>query len=187
MNFESGNGPYILMTREAYVLIGGHESVKDKIVEDLPISRRAASPKLRIANLSSGEMLQISMYSSFKELWQRLQATAPVLVTSLLLLFVAVSAQIVYVILPIVIVGFAIVYGSTDLAFLGLNASILMFGTLFIFYSKLGFARYTLLAPIAGTIIMITSILGFVRFHSRGLQWKGLTYKSVELKGHTNL
>lgn len=58
------NGQYMLFSREAYEAIGGHEAVRDDVVEDLGLAQRliAAGRKLRLAH--ADDMMEVRMYRS---------------------------------------------------------------------------------------------------------------------------
>jgi chlorobactene glucosyltransferase len=65
------NGQYILVSRRAYDGIGGHESVRNEIAEDLELARRfKADGRFRTALVNGNGLVRVRMYQSFHELWQ---------------------------------------------------------------------------------------------------------------------
>ena len=71
------NGQFIMIRREAYQRIGGHEAVHDEMLEDLAIGRRAAEAGLRVGAFLAGGMVTCRMYDSWEEFargWSRIYA-----------------------------------------------------------------------------------------------------------------
>jgi 4,4'-diaponeurosporenoate glycosyltransferase len=59
-------GQYIVFTRDAYIKIGGHGSVKDAIVEDVPLANRALKIGLRYNILIAKTLYTVRMYEDLK-------------------------------------------------------------------------------------------------------------------------
>jgi len=69
------NGQFMLFRREAYASIGGHEAVRDDLLEDLAFARRMGESGRRVSLLGAGEMLTVSMYDRFDAFlngWRRI-------------------------------------------------------------------------------------------------------------------
>lgn len=69
------NGQYILFRAQPYWAFGGHERVKDHLLEDLGISRIAAEENLPAALLNADGVLHCRMYHSwpqFRKGWKRI-------------------------------------------------------------------------------------------------------------------
>jgi cellulose synthase/poly-beta-1,6-N-acetylglucosamine synthase-like glycosyltransferase len=67
-------GQYIVFKRTAYDTIGGHASVKDAIVEDVPLANRALRIGLKYNILISKTLYTVRMYDSLKSFiagWRR--------------------------------------------------------------------------------------------------------------------
>jgi len=64
------NGQFILVRREVYDAIGGHESVKDSIVEDKAISERVKWNGYRLIVAEGAGVAGTRMYTSFPEMWE---------------------------------------------------------------------------------------------------------------------
>ncbi len=67
------NGQYILFTRRAYDQIGGHEVVRNHMVEDVALGRLVASKTLEgmiLKNCDGGTLVATRMYQSFDQLWE---------------------------------------------------------------------------------------------------------------------
>jgi hypothetical protein len=71
------NGQFLMIRREAYGRLGGHEAVHDQMLEDLAIGRRAAELGLRCGAFLAGGMVTCRMYDSWEEFtrgWARIYA-----------------------------------------------------------------------------------------------------------------
>lgn len=71
------NGQFVMMSREAYERIGGHQAVHDEVLEDLALGRLAATVGLRSGAFLSGGMVTCRMYGSWAEFrsgWSRIYA-----------------------------------------------------------------------------------------------------------------
>lgn len=64
------NGQFILIKRPVYDAIGGHESVKNSIVEDKEISQRAKWNGYRIVVADGRKVTKTRMYTSLPEMWE---------------------------------------------------------------------------------------------------------------------
>ncbi len=73
------NGQFIMIRREAYHLLGGHESVREALLEDLALARRAAKADLRVGVFLASGMLRCRMYPdwpAFERGWKRIYTEA---------------------------------------------------------------------------------------------------------------
>jgi len=69
----AANGQFLLFRREAYHAIGGHEALRDHLVEDIAFGRRVAARTgegMRLVNADGIDLLQCRMYSGLPELWE---------------------------------------------------------------------------------------------------------------------
>lgn len=69
----AANGQFLLFRREAYGVLGGHEALRDHLVEDIAFGRRVASrigEGMRLVNADGIDLLTCRMYSGFPELWE---------------------------------------------------------------------------------------------------------------------
>jgi chlorobactene glucosyltransferase len=64
------NGQFMLFRAEAYRGIGGHESVKDEIVEDFALARRVKGTGHRLLLADGRELVSTRMYRSLGEIWE---------------------------------------------------------------------------------------------------------------------
>ena len=62
------NGQYLLMRRDAYEAVGGHESVRDLVAEDLALAQRFHRAGRRVRLVRADAQLSTHMYASLGEL-----------------------------------------------------------------------------------------------------------------------
>lgn len=70
--FAAANGQWIAVRRKSYFEIGGHQSVKNHIVEDVALSRVFKQSNKRILTGAGTEVVFGKMYSNFSEIWHGL-------------------------------------------------------------------------------------------------------------------
>lgn len=62
------NGQFILVRRESYEALGGHEAVRDLVAEDLALAQRFQKHGRRLALVMGEDQLSTRMYDSFRAL-----------------------------------------------------------------------------------------------------------------------
>ena len=73
------NGQFMLFRRDAYVAIGGHEAVKDALLEDLALARRIVAAKRTPGVFLAAGLFRCRMYTSWPEFrrgWKRIYIEA---------------------------------------------------------------------------------------------------------------
>jgi chlorobactene glucosyltransferase len=64
------NGQFILIRRSVYDAIGGHERIKDQIVEDKAIAEQVKWNGYRLIVANGNSMARTRMYTSLSEMWE---------------------------------------------------------------------------------------------------------------------
>lgn len=62
------NGAFMLCRRSAYESIGGHEAVKDHLMDDLGIAHRIKQTGLRLKVVQNDGLYSVRMYTSFRQI-----------------------------------------------------------------------------------------------------------------------
>ncbi|CCQ92107.1 putative Glycosyl transferase [Nitrospina gracilis 3/211] len=65
-----GFGAFILITRDLYRKMGGHEAVRARILEDISLARVAKQNGGRVLAADGKRLFSIRMYHSLKEIWE---------------------------------------------------------------------------------------------------------------------
>ena len=172
------NGQFILFTRQGYEAVGGHEAVRDEIVEDLCLAQHIVSKGRRMYGAHAHDLMDTRMYRSFAgivEGWTKnlasgarqsvprfLRPAAPWLIGLFMLLFWVGPPFALVVQLP----------SPHPVPLLATAASLVFWG---VAYHRLGARRaYALIFPLGA---VITALL-FFRSAARGsrVTWKGRSY-----------
>ena len=69
----AANGQFLLFRRDSYRQLGGHEALKDHLVEDIAFGRRVASRTgegMRLVNADGISLLRCRMYHDFPGVWE---------------------------------------------------------------------------------------------------------------------
>ncbi len=66
----AANGQFLLVKREAYFAIGGHEAVADAILEDVELASLAKRRKLGLRFRYAPDALSTRMYRTFSAMWE---------------------------------------------------------------------------------------------------------------------
>jgi len=180
------NGQYIMVTRAAYVSLGGHEAVKGEVLEDVALGRRAVEQGLYVQNLDADGLLRAKLSSSFRETWQGSSRAAAALATSIPVLAAGLLFLFIYFVLPflLLVLGLALQWRSIFL--IGLLESIAVYSALAPFQRRAMSSKYVVLALISALLVATTAVIGFVRFRGTGIVWKGSSYK-LNTKGSSSL
>lgn len=67
---EGAFGPSILISREDYEKVGGHKKVRNKIVEDLALSKECVKQNISVKNFLGVNYIKFRMYNSFLDLFR---------------------------------------------------------------------------------------------------------------------
>ncbi len=68
-------GQFILIRRDAYLRIGGHECAREAVIEDIPLARHAKEAGLRLRAALGANVISVRMYSCHREIqdgWTRI-------------------------------------------------------------------------------------------------------------------
>jgi chlorobactene glucosyltransferase len=183
------NGQFILIRRSVYDLIGGHEKVKDQIVEDKAISEQVKWNGHRLVIADGMQVVSTRMYTSLATMWEGWTKNIYLGLRdhpAMLLLgaFGATLALIAALFMPIwPLLGLAWYFkGGGWLAIGVIIKSLIVWG--FLLYARIQVARgmkisawYALTIPLGAGVfaaMMLTSAWKVIS--GEGVIWKGRTY-----------
>jgi cellulose synthase/poly-beta-1,6-N-acetylglucosamine synthase-like glycosyltransferase len=66
----AANGQYLLIRRQAYDRVGGHQMVRDMMLEDVALAGLVKSSGGRLLFLPGAAWVRTRMYRTFREMWQ---------------------------------------------------------------------------------------------------------------------
>jgi glycosyltransferase involved in cell wall biosynthesis len=64
-SLSAGIGQFLMFTRKAYELSGGHSNIRNRIAEDIELIRSAKKKKMKVLTMLDGGLISCRMYSSF--------------------------------------------------------------------------------------------------------------------------
>ena len=179
------NGQYILIKKKVYDTIGGHEAIKNRILEDLALIENTKKNGFNY-NLAVGtDFIKVKMYRDLATFWKGWgRILFPALKRNLLLATFLYFLAIVISIIPFIIVFHAFLAWMAGLPPLN-TISILAICVICTIYITNGFINYffrinpfyTLLHPFA--VLSGMAILGnsvWISLKKKQIEWKGTIY-----------
>ncbi len=185
VKFSIGIGPFMLFKKSAYAAIGGHDSVKNAIVEDVWLARKIKEHGMQLIVEDGQHMLSVRMYRSFGEIWngfsKNIFAGFEFSSTALF------SVNLLYFLL--FFIPFLLFYIQLSLQF-SLNLMLVLTGfqVLILYFTraiisarfKLGFIS-TLLHPIGVLSVPVIAMNSWRWIKAgAGAKWKGRVYNPAE-------
>lgn len=182
------NGQFILIKRTVYDAIGGHESVKDNIVEDKAISEQVKWNGHRLIVADGSKVASTRMYTSLPEMWEGwtkniylgLRDQPSLTALGIFGAFLAILAAFFLPAWPLL----GIFWYFNDGVWMALAVvleAILLWA--YLIFTRAGVARNMEISPwYALTISLGAGIFGAMMFTSA---WKVISRKGVTWKGRT--
>jgi chlorobactene glucosyltransferase len=189
---SAANGQFMCFTRQAYMSIGGHRSVRTAMVEDVSLARVMKSARLKIGLLDGIDYVSCRMYTSAREVTDGFSKNffagtnynVPVMIALLLFFFC------VYV-MPYILLGIGLWMWETNIALLQSSPSLVL-SMLSLPLTQILLAMFIrgtislrFRMPMWHAVVMPISALWVVyiglrsmqwAFSSTGTQWKGRSY-----------
>jgi len=66
----AANGQYLLIRREVYARVGGHQAIRNEILEDVALAKRVKAAGGKLLFLPGAAWVQTRMYHTFREMWR---------------------------------------------------------------------------------------------------------------------
>jgi len=177
------NGQFMLFRRDAYQAIGGHEAVREEVVEDLALARLVVQSGHHLSVRMAASTFATRMYRSLSELvegWSKnmvlggLQTVAPPLRPLVAPVSVLVGAGL-WLAPPVALVLALLGVGGGGLLVWSAAAVSLSIVLWMIFTSRMRApVWYGLLYPLGATVGMYIFIRSWTR--GRNVEWKGRAY-----------
>lgn len=172
------NGQFWLVPRAEYDALGGHEAVREFVLEDVAIARRfrAAGRRLRIA--WAPELASTRMYRDRHEMFEGILKNIHGTEFSAGRQVGFLVALVALFWLPLGILPWGLATGSPLLAVLGAVLYVALFGKHAVLARAVGApARYGLLFPVAVGFYVVAVLTSLVRGLRHGtVSWKGRSY-----------
>jgi chlorobactene glucosyltransferase len=175
-----GFGAFLMFKRSAYEAIGGHESGKADVLEDVLIAKRLKKAGFKLLVADAKRLFSIRMYYGLREIWIGWRKNMFLAMKrSVSRAFYYIFMVLAFVLTPYLIFGWNVVVGS-GLLWIGLS----LFGITMVSVAtiktcdELGLARiYACLFPLGAVVmaaIMINSMIQVLVFSRT--EWRGRIY-----------
>ena len=66
----AANGQYLLVRRAAYERVGGHEAIRNRVLEDVELAKRVKAAGGKLIFLPGAEWVRTRMYRTFGDMWR---------------------------------------------------------------------------------------------------------------------
>ena len=66
----AANGQYLLIRRQAYARVGGHQAIRNEILEDVELAKRVKAAGGKLLFLPGAAWVRTRMYRTFGEMWR---------------------------------------------------------------------------------------------------------------------
>ncbi|MGM0545745.1 MAG: glycosyltransferase [Bacteroidota bacterium] len=173
--FAAANGQFMAFKRKAYEAIGGHQSVKQQVVEDVALAKNIKWGGFRMKMYHGKGAISCRMYESGRELWEGFRKNffagfghRPAFFIGMGLL------HLITFVIPILSLPFFVIWGSSKLMLLALTAILLMYAQRFTVDRWFSWKhRYGLLHPLGVgwfQLLGVQTLLDY--FNEESAQWK---------------
>ncbi|MDP6151970.1 MAG: glycosyltransferase family 2 protein [Phycisphaeraceae bacterium] len=178
-------GAFILVRRELYDRIGGHEAVASCVVEDVNLGRALKAAGGRVGIAATQTLLHGRMYEGWSDLWEGLTKNAYAgmeyrLLNAVGFVSLVLIANVLTPVYAIVsILWWLAVGGLAPLVPAGLSGLALLCQARGMNRARLQLQlpfRYTWSTPIGSALYMAIGIASVVRYYRGGNVWKGRSY-----------
>jgi len=184
------NGAFMLMTRQAYERIGGHERVKTEVNEDMHMARLAKQAQVRLVVVQNRDLYRTRMYARLADIWRGWSRIFYGCFGTLRRLVISAVVMLVMSILPFVsmVVGWAMVAargwdGAGQWRWIALlaTAALLAQQSVIVEYYRLSRAdaRYAPTYIIGSLFVVGMLVNAMLKVTGRsGTNWRGTLYRA---------
>jgi chlorobactene glucosyltransferase len=165
-SFIAANGQFMLWKKDDYNRLGGHNKVKDKVVEDMELARLAKLNQLKVKTMLGGELVLCRMYNSLSESYNGFQKNfyAGFSINPILFLII-ISFLLIVFLSPILVIN------NTFYSFIPLILVSVTRITISI-KSKQNWFINILLHPFQMLLMFLIGIISVIKFKTKQLVWK---------------
>lgn len=177
--FAAANGQFLLFDRAIYTKCGGHNKLKDEIMDDVRLSQLVKKVGGKVVLRDASFHVRCRMYHSFIETWFGFRKNIFAAFNGRFFLFMfCISGFALWHALPAYLSIYALAVGNHSLAYPMICQT--MIGILMRLYMAFKMEQpyfSALLHPLAVSITVLLAIDSFIGYNWRGVTWKGRVYK----------
>jgi chlorobactene glucosyltransferase len=165
--FAAANGQWIAVRKEEYESIGGHSSVKDKVVEDVSLCRVFKRKGKRVMTMAGTGIVYGRMYNDFSGIWEGLSKNIFGLSDFKLIPFVFILGLLLFVsFVPFVFVFFNIYF------FLILIFMLMLWRLLLSINFRHNVIISVFLHSVSILMLVAIGINSVIKYYKGGIKWK---------------
>lgn len=172
------NGQFVLFRRSAYQSIGGHEKVRNHLVEDVALGREIKTAGLRLLNQDGTRLVSCRMYSCFSEVWEgftkNLRAGFEDSVASFIALGVV---QVVFLLAPFLFLILGLLLQAAWWPLAAVQVFLILGLRAFLAWRYQHPPLSVLLHPIGQALALSIAMNSWIQSARGSVTWKGRTYK----------
>lgn len=166
-SFVAANGQLLLIKKNAYTQIGGHAEVKNEVVEDMEIARKAKGSGFKLVTLLGGNYVFCTMYDGFikaingysKNFYLGFKTSKFVFIFFILLMVVS------------MIYPFIAVWFNSDYL---LHIVLIIFNRIIVSsLSNQSIFMNIFLHPLQFVVMLLVGLTSVIKTHSGTIKWKG--------------
>ena len=183
----AANGQYLLIRREVYARVGGHQAIGNETLEDVALAKRVKAAGGKLLFLPGAAWVQTRMYRTFREMWRGWTKNLYLLYgRSLGKIFMTLAGLCVFDLLPQAFLVVALIWilsGRGVVIDLGAALGCLLIvvvrhASYLRALTRLGFDSRVAPWRLEGTVILGVLLINSVIAHrvSRHVDWKGRRY-----------
>lgn len=169
-SMAAANGQWIALTREAYQQLGGHETVKNELVEDTFLARLAKRKKIKILTTAGTDAVFSRMYQNANEVWHGFSKNFYGLAGYNNVVFFGIIVSMLIAFVSPYILWLAPSVRTMAFIAIGMN---LMIRVLISIKYKHPFWTSVILHPIAMLYAVVIGLNSFLSINRGTIQWKG--------------
>jgi glycosyltransferase involved in cell wall biosynthesis len=174
----AANGQYILISRDAYSKIGGHERVRGELLEDVAIAKAVKQAGGKIRFRYAPEVVAARMYRNLGQIWEGWTKNLANLFPSVLALGLLRLLEFLVFFAGMVLLAISAYHHSARIALEGILALLCPFAFMRNRFKKAGFSfSSTIISIPALPVLFALMVNSFIRTKLlKRSVWKGRTY-----------
>jgi chlorobactene glucosyltransferase len=173
------NGQFLLFRRADYFALGGHEAVRNHLVEDVALARQVAARianGFRLVNAEGTLLVECRMYESLAGIWDGFTKNCRAAFEESLVSFL--GAGLVQ--MAIFLAPFALLWVPGRQRLFALSEVMAIYGLRLLYAIRYRSSIFgALLHPLGEILALFIALNSWRRSAGAGVEWKGRTYKVV--------
>ncbi len=173
----AANGQFIAFRRSAYQQLGGHESVKSHMVDDVSLARLAKVAGLKVINADGSRLVTCRMYECFSDIWEGFSKNLRAGCDGSLVAFLVLQGiQLVFLFLPCLWLVFGLATCATWLPWVALQVLGIYMIRLLLVWRVRHTVTGAILHPVGQALELAIALNSWLKFSQGSITWKGRTY-----------